>query len=386
MTVGARSVMLSATQFPWQACFQQVNRTHAPNETPMAYLGVVDDFRACIWMRTPSRVPVFALGQEVNQRLAELTCGQYRRDVDLVVRSEVDAIRRFDYDWGMIFPDDYVEFEPLGLRMRHDEDRPAMASEPLPLNRETLRRFRLPDPDSDMRLPAHLEMIRRLKAAVGDSACVFGRIAAPYTAPALIYGIEAWLIAMLDEPDLMRDNIAFFEDHQVAFGKAQLEAGADALWLGDCVADSAFISREHYLRFAFDPAARTIERLNAAGGLVIYHTGETVIAHLQCQAQLPPCAINVGEGICIADVKRACGRRRCFAGNFDPMLLRDGTPDQVAHATDRMVRENMPGGGYIFNTGEGVMYTTPAENVDAMMRAARLATDTFTPKPANLPT
>ncbi len=343
----------------------------------MAYKGVVEDFRACIELRAPRRTPVFALGLELDMRVSGLNHEEQRTDVGKAVRGIVDAVRRFDYDWGMVFPDDYIEFEPLGLKMRLPPDGPAMAAEYLPLTRETLRKFRIPDARKEMRLPLHLEMIRRVKAALGDTVCITGRIAAPFSAPALIYGIDKWLMAMLEEPELARDNIEFFVDHQISFGQAQIEAGADLLWLGDCVADSHFIRTEHYMRFAFEPAARVIEAMNKAGGMVIYHSGETSLPHLKQQAQLPRCAINVGEGPSIAAIKRGLGVKKCLTGNFDPKLLRDSTPAQIAAATEIMIRENTPDGGYVFNTGEGVMYTTPPGNVEVMMHAARKAVATM---------
>jgi uroporphyrinogen-III decarboxylase len=39
-----------------------------------------------------------------------------------------------------------------------------------------------------------------------------------------------------------------------------------------------------------------------------------------------------------------------------------------------MIRENRSQPGYIFNTGEGIMATTPVRNVEAMMRAAKAIT------------
>ena len=339
----------------------------------MAYPGAVDDLRACIELRPPGRRPVFALGLEFDMKLAGLNHEEQRTDVDKAVGGIIGAVRRFDYDWGMVFPDDYIEFEPLGLKMHHPADGPAMAAEYLPLTRDTLRRFRPPDAARDLRLPLHLEMIRRLKAALGDTICVAGQIAAPFSAGALVYGIDKWLIAMLDEPDLVRDNVAYFIDHQIAFGRAQIEAGADLLWLGDCVAGSCFIGHDHYAEFAFEPAARVVEAMNRAGGLTIYHSAETSLPHLKQQAQLPSCAVNVGEGARIAGIRPSLGARKCLTGNFDPKFLRDAAPAQVAAATEEMIRENLPGGDYLFNTGEGIMSTTPTENVEAMMRAARAA-------------
>jgi uroporphyrinogen-III decarboxylase len=171
---------------------------------------------------------VFALGLELDMRVAGVNHEEQRTDVDKAVGGIIGAVRRFDYDWGMVFPDDYIEFEPLGLKMHHPPDGPAIAAEYLPLTRETLRKFRVPDARRELRLPIHLEMIRRLKAALGDTVCIAGRIAAPFSAPA-----------------------------------------------------------------------------------------------------------------------------------------------QVALATEALIRENLPGGDYLFNTGEGVMSTTPPENVEAMMRAAK---------------
>jgi uroporphyrinogen decarboxylase len=345
----------------------------------MAYAGVVDDLRACCAGQQPNRLPVLALGLEFGAEAVGMTCAQSRSDVDGMVRCQVESVRRFGFDLVEVFPDDYIEFEPLGLRMSADPDRPTMPLAYLPLERDTLRRFRLPDPQRDLRLPIHLEMLRRTKAALGDTACVLGRIAAPFSTLGLVYGIDTLLVAMLTEPDLVHGNLRFFIDHQILFGQAQLEAGADLLWLGDCVADSKFLRTEHFAEFAFAAAARVAEALTGAGGLVIYHTCETSLPHLAWQVQLPVSAVNVGEGVDMAAVKQALGTRRCLTGNFDPMMLRDGTPEAVAAAAMDLVQRAAPGGGYVFNTGEGVMRTSPPANVLAMMRAAREASDRVQP-------
>ena len=333
----------------------------------MAYAGVLNDLRACIELRQPERMPAFALGLEFDLVQAGLNNAEGRTDVDKVVRATLEAIRRFGYDWAVVFPDDYVEFEPLGLEMNDAANTPAIPNTYLPMDRETLRTFRLPDPQEDMRMPIHLEMIRQLKTKLGDTACVVGRIAAPFSTLALVYGIDAALTTMLIDPDLVRDNLRHFIQHQTAFGKAQLEAGADLFWLGDCVAASNFISPDQFSEFAFDAAAEVAEPLRAMGGYLLYHAGETSVTHLKLETQLPISAVNVGEGVSIAALKEELGARVCLAGNFDPILLRDGTPEQIAHVTGKMIRENAPGGGYIFCTGEGVMANTPAGNVVAMM-------------------
>ena len=316
-------------------------------------------------------MPVFALGLEFEYLRSGMTYRDTRTDVEMMVRSQVEAVRDHDYDWAIIFPDDYIEFEPLGLKMRDDVDHPAMPSEYLPMTRETLRRFRIPDAQKDMRCPIHLEMLRKTKEALGGTALVMGRIAGPFSTLGLIYGIDELMVKMLTEPDLVRENMKFFITHQIEFGKAQLEAGADLLWLGDCCAASKFIRVEHFKEFAFEPTAQVAAELRELGGLIIYHTNETSIPHLREQVQLPVHAVNVGEGVSIAQVKKEIQPKIALMGNFDWRLLRDSTPAEVAEATEEMIRQNLPGGGYMFNTGEGVLQNSKVENVAAMMKAAR---------------
>jgi uroporphyrinogen decarboxylase len=316
-------------------------------------------------------MPVFSLGLEFHLRRAGVTDGEARLDVAKMVACQVQAVRDYDEDWAAIFPDDYIEFEPLGLPMRDDENLPAMPTAYLPFAGETLRRFRIPDPHREMRLPIHLEMLRRLKKELGDSVLVMGRIAAPFSALGLVYGIEELMIGLMTQPSLVRDNVRFFIDHQIAFGKAQLEAGADLLWLGDCCAGSAFLSSDHFSQFAFDAAAETAEALRAAGGLVIYHTAETSLRHLEKQLQLPVDAVNCGEGFRIAEAQEKLAPQLGVMGNFDPFLLRDGSPNQVAEAAEKMIADNLPGGRYIFNTGEGIMQNSPPANVAAMLETVK---------------
>jgi uroporphyrinogen decarboxylase len=59
-----------------------------------------------------------------------------------------------------------------------------------------------------------------------------------------------------------------------------------------------------------------------------------------------------------------------FQGNVDEKLLRTGTPQQVAEATQRCIQA---GGGrrHIVNLNHGVDQSTPVENFEAYVKAAK---------------
>lgn len=78
-----------------------------------------------------------------------------------------------------------------------------------------------------------LESISLLKKRLGEDAAVCGKVLGPWTLGYHTLGIEAWLINTLDDPDMIKRAIEKMKKATIAFGLAQLEAGADCLMLAD---------------------------------------------------------------------------------------------------------------------------------------------------------
>jgi len=233
--------------------------------------------------------------------------------------------------------------------------------------------MRLPDPDKDGRMPLHLQGLRSLKRHFGASRCVTGRIAAPFTAVSLVLGVQESLMLMIEDPQLFRDWMAWAERCNAVWAQAQIEAGADALWIGDCIATSKFIPLATFVDFAAEPADRNARMIDKLGALSFYHGNETKIEYFEMiAAHISTSAVNVGEDADIAQVKAAISGRKCVMGNLNPiMVLQQGTVDDVERETARIVNAARPGGGYIFCTGEGIPHNTPPENVKTCVRTVR---------------
>ena len=254
----------------------------------MSYRGVLDDLQKCSAGQHPSRVPLFVLGEEFNMRMAGMTYRQYRLDLDKSVRMICDTVEEFGYDWALVFPDDYVEWEPFGLEMLDEEDLPTAATKYLPATRQTVREMVFPDLHRDGRMPIHLETLHRVKDELGDSTCVAGRVAAPFSAVGLLFGVESLMLAPYDDPNFLEEAIAKALEFTVLWGKAQRDAGADVLWVGDCLAASVFISPEFYARYAAPAAKKAIRALKETDLFLIYHASEYSPAHIKLEAEYPP--------------------------------------------------------------------------------------------------
>ena len=337
----------------------------------MVYSNVLNDVRTCIGLGIPTRVPVFALSQPFNARMAGITWAQYTHEVDELVKCEVDAVKRFDYDWVYLNPDDNIEFEPLGVKTKGEGNFPVAAYEFLPPCEETLKNLRLPDFERDGRMPAFLEAIKKIKAELGDGICLTGRVAAPFSSVALLYGIENALSITIDEPELFKKTADFFVELMTEWAKAQIRAGADAIWVGDCVACSGFISPKLYSEFALKGTLKLNEELKK-DAIVFYHAGESSMEHLCLMAETRPDGLSVGGKIDISEAKETLGKTICLLGNISGIeTLQMGDVEKVEKETIRIMEAGKKNGGFIFNSEEGIPYDMPLENIQIMMQTAK---------------
>ena len=336
----------------------------------MPYKGVMDDIRACVALEQPKRIPVFAMSEEFDVRwYGKYTYEETIQSADKLVEVWSAAVREFDYDWVWLQIDDCIEFEVLGVSCVGEGNILRATHDYLPATRETIRSLKMPDPEYDGRMPIKLEALHRLKAEFGDTVCVVGSNAAPYSSAGLLFGLEPPMFLMYEDPALLRETMDFFVELQSLWSVAQIKAGADAIWLGDCNAFSGLLSPAHYKEFAAEPCRKVIEACHEAGGMVFLHNSEVSIPHLELEFELKPDVVSVGPAADMAAVLHAARGKTCVMGNVDPIeVLMRGTPELVEKEVERLMVIGRQGTGFILDSGEMIPRDVPVENMHAMMR------------------
>jgi len=340
----------------------------------MAYAGVLDDIRKAVRLEKPGRLPVFACSEEFDVRMAGEIYENYNSDAKVMSKCQIEAIKKYDYDWAWLQVDDCIEFEVLGVGCKGGGNILPATCDYLPATMETLRGLKMPDPEKDGRMPVLLEAIARIKEELGDTVCVTGRLAAPFSSVTLLYGMTDTAILMFDDPELVHETNKFFVELQTMWGLAQLKAGADAIWVGDCNASGHLISVEQYREFALEPAKECHEAYREYGGLSIYHASEESIPHMKAQIESGIDVLSCGPGVEITKAKDAVGGEICLVGNIDPILfLLEKDADAVYKEAKRIAAVAGRNGGFLFNSGEMIPRDVPEENIIAMVKGAREA-------------
>ena len=338
----------------------------------MAYKDVLDDVIKCIRLEKPGRMPAIALSEEFDVGQAGITYEEYSCDAGKVAQVHIKALHERDFDWACVYIDDCIEFEPLGVKTTGMVNVPKSATRYVPATRETFDLLRQPNPYCDGRMPVLTEAISKIRSEFGNSVMICGRTPAPFSAASLLYGIEDAMCLMYDDPRLLQDTMRFLVELELGYARAQLAAGAHALWVGDCCASSRFISLSHFNKFVLDITASFISELKRLGAITIYFAAEKDTSYILAAAGLGADIIGVSENADLAECLKVIQGRVCLMGNLDPInILQDGSPDDI-RVEIKKISDNTSGcGGYLFNTGEGVTRDTHQENMRALADAIR---------------
>lgn len=345
----------------------------------MHTLGIMKDVVNCVQGNTPGRLPVFPFTDAFDPRACGMSWEEYVIDAKKMVQCEIAMVKRFDYDWIFFPMDEVVVLEPLGIeagpKLGGKGTVPWIPSTSLPAEDSTLKNLRMPNPQKDGRMPLRLETISKAKAEFGDSVCVTGYVEGPFTCACYLYSATVAMPLLLDRPKFIMDTVEFFTELQIRYGKAQIEAGAHAVFISDLFAASNFISVEHYNQFALEPVKKLIREYDNAGAIVFYHPNEHRIAHLTAMTHLRESgsvALTIGDRGDIFEAKKIIGDKICLMGGIDPLgVFRTGTPESIDKATKIIVENVSKKGGHILSTGAMVAVDTPEQNMMAMIRAAR---------------
>ena len=337
----------------------------------MAYPNILEDVKKCIALDAPGKVPIFAISMDFDIKYCGINRIDYGRIFKKMVESSIKVVKEFDYDWILLHPDDYIEFEGI-IKTKEDKKIPARPAGYIEPTLENIKKLKIPNFRKDFRMPVYLEALSKIKEIMGNDICLTGRLAAPFSSAALIFGISETMMLTIENNDIMRRVLDYSIALQIEWGREQIKSGADAIWIGDCVASSKFISPNTYERFAAKGAKIVSEEIKKAGGIAYYHAAESSKHHLEIMSDLGFDIINIGEEIEIKEAKEFINDKVCISGNLSPIkVLENGTIEDIKRETKKIMLDGKENGGFIFNTEEGIPDPTPEENIRAMIKTAK---------------
>lgn len=312
------------------------------------------------------RLPFMPITMQFAAALSAARYRDYATDYRVLVEGQLLVAERFDLDYVNTMSDPAREAADCGAAVEYFDHQPAALIEENALlaDKARLVTLRMPDPLDGGRMCNGVRAVAELKRRVGADKLVEGWIEGPCAEAADLRGINSLMLDFYDDPQFVRDLFEWVVEMELRFARAQVEAGAEMIGIGDAAA--SLIGPELYNEFVWPYEKKLIEGVRALGVHARLHICGNTRFCLKEMGELSCAIVDLDSLSPLADARRAMGSAQVLLGNVDPVaVLRDAKPDEVLAATALCHRD--AGSRFIVGAGCEVPADTPHENLRAML-------------------
>jgi uroporphyrinogen decarboxylase len=290
-------------------------------------------------------------------------------DVEKAVEVSLQPLELVGTEAVIFFSDIFTPIPALGIEL--DFQPGPVVAEPLRTLRQ-VEALRQPDPRESV--PFVFEILRELRRRLEpEQVPLLGFAGAPFTLAAyLVEGrgskdFASFKRMLYTAPEIARALQARLADQVVAYLRAQVEAGAQAVQLFDTWA--GLLAPAEYREWVLPVHREIFARLADSGApRILYVNGgaHVVDAMLASGADV----LSLDWRVDMAAAARLVGARASLQGNLDPCALA-APPEEIARRVRAIARAAEPARGLVLNLGHGCLPGTPVEGVRAFTDAAR---------------
>ena len=293
---------------------------------------------------------------------------RYYLDYRVLCEANLAMLEPFGLDIVQAVSDPYREAADFGVEIAFPDDGLPLRQQTLLAHDRDLSKLRPPHPTIGRRMSDRLEAIRLFHEQVGGEVPILGWVEGALALANVLRGDTALLVDLYDRPDWVRDLLEVCVEVQIAFARAQVEAGADIIGLGDAIASQ--ISPAMYVQFALPYERRILNAVHDMGATARLHICGDISYILPYIAESGADIVDLDWMVDLSAAARAFGDHPATCGNFDPVAIAlHGTPTQVHEATLNCLR--LGGPRTISCAGCEIPDGTPHENLRAQAQALR---------------
>ena len=291
--------------------------------------------------------------------------GEYVKDHRVLAEAQIRTAEVYDFDVVSNMSDPARESADCGAHIKFYEDQPAaiIESDALLADKSQLSRVVVPDPLSGGRMHEAIQSLELMKQRVGDEKAVMGWVEGPCAQAADLRGINTLMLDFYDDPAFVRDLFEFVVEMELQYGRAQIDAGADIIGIGDAAA--SLIGPKFYEDMVWDYEKRIVDGLQAMGAKVRLHICGNTKTIVNGMGRLGCEIVDLDYFTPVDSARAAMGPNQVLLGNIDPVRsVRNGTPESVT--ADIRECHRQAGARFIVGAGCEIPRDTPLANVRAL--------------------
>ena len=290
---------------------------------------------------------------------------EYNRDYRALVDSQLRIHDCWPFDCFNVLGHPYREASDAGVPLTWRKDAGPETAGVLVEERSDIKSIQWPDPRAGPLMSDRLRAIQLFKKQRPHVA-VLGWVEGCFAQAVTFRGMERAMMDLALDTDLLRELMDFILPNEIAFARAQVEAGADLIGLGDAAA--SLVRRDQYAEFILPYERELIRAIRQTGVTTKLHICGDIRHLLADIAVTAADMVDIDWMVSLKEARRMLGPCVCLCGNFDPVaILLQSTPEKVRESCTRCIRE--AGFPFVLAPGCEVPPHTPAENFVALCDA-----------------
>jgi MtaA/CmuA family methyltransferase len=320
------------------------------------YLGVLEG-------RTVDFLPRLPILMQYAAEHIGSNYGAFASDHRVLVEANLRCAKDFGMDQLSAISDPYRETQGFGAEIVYVRDGVPRCPHPPLAGTKDLSQLLRPDPLKSERMRDRLDALREMVRLSAGAYSVLGWVEGPAAEAADLRGVGTFLMDLMDDGAFCAELMDLCVEVGARFARAQVEAGADTIGIGDAIASQ--LSPAVYGRLVQPRERLLIEAIHETGARVRLHICGDTTHLLPGMAEVGADIIDLDHMVDMAAARRILGEEIVLAGNIDPAAVRRSRDPQAIH--EEMLRTyKAVGNPYMVTAGCEIPSGTPPENLRAL--------------------
>lgn len=185
---------------------------------------------------TVDRPPNFTIMMQFAAHYIDQPLSRYHQDYRVLCEANFAVQQAFELDLVQAISDPYRETADFGAAIEFPEDSIPLCHEPLLQETSDLAALASPDPATGPRMSDRLEAIRVMREQVGGEVPIMGWVEGALAQAADLRGVNEIMLDLGMQPEWVEELLERCVEVEIAFARAQIDAGADIIdldWMVD---------------------------------------------------------------------------------------------------------------------------------------------------------
>ncbi len=213
----------------------------------------------------PDRTPVFPIAHYYTAEVRGISIRTFATDGDRMASALLAGFERFGWDGLNPGCDVAVEAEAVGSELAFPEQAPPHVTRPALENLTYAPLLRRPNPLRQGRMPVVIRATGLCVKEAGNDIFIGPFTMGPFNCASQIRGVNNLLMDVIERPKFVEELLDFSVDVVLDYGKALIDVGAHAIFLGEALCTPGMISPKYYTETILPRQQRLISALRDYG-------------------------------------------------------------------------------------------------------------------------